>query len=519
MDERTGPPAGGPPEIANRRRLLLNTTMSVVQVVVVGVTFIVLYRFVRDALGIAEFGVWALVLTTSSVAHLANLGLTTGTVKFVAQYLAAGDHAHVSRLIQTAVVSVALAVGVVALIGYPIGLVLLARIVEPAIHVPAAQQILPYGLLSFWLLAVSAVVQSSLDGHHRVYLRNLLLVGGSILYLVLAFLLVPRLGLVGLALAQVAQAAAMLFAGWLTLRGVARALPIFPIRWNRGAFREMLGYSLNMQVISIAQILFVPVTKILLSKFGGIASVGNFEFAYRMVIQLRAIIATAHEALVPALSDLAVRDRTRVRTIYIKSFRLLLFLLIPLLPLLIASTPVVSRLWIGGLDRQFVIFADLLFLGWFLNMLANPAYYGNMGSGELKWNVRGHFVIGVLSPVLGTVLGWYFAAAGVVAGFVIALLTGSVLIALDYHRRFDISLRALVENQTLQLTAVSILAIGVVWLGAHLLGDLPWSLPLRVLLGVGYLALVAAPVWRHPMRQEVAAWLGRVHATDSAGAP
>ena len=519
MDERNGPPAGGPPEIGNRRRVLANTGMSILQVVVVGLTFVLLYRFVRDQIGVDQFGVWALVLTTTSVANLANLGLTTGTVKFVAQYLANEDHQHVSRLIQTAVISVAAVVGVVALIGYPVALELLAFLIEPSQYFADAAAILPYALVSFWLTAIAAVIQSSLDGHHRVYLRNLLLIGSSVLYLILAYVLVPTRGLLGLALAQTLQAAVLLIVAWILIVRVARELPVVPTRWNRSAFREMLGYSLNLQVISISQILFVPVTKALVSKFGSVGAVGSFEFAYRMVIQLRALFATAHEALVPALSDLFVRDRDRVRAVYIKSFRLLLFLLTPVLPLLVILTPTISLVWIGSLDPQFVIFADLLLAGWFLTFLANPAYFANLGTGDLTWNVRGHLIIGASSAILGIALGWWFGATGVVLAFSGSLLLGSFLIGWDYQRRHGVRAADLLDARTGQLVAASLLAVAAAWL--FLTGDASeWPGLTTVLAACGlYLLIVAAPLWRHPMRREFSEWVAGAISARSAQTP
>ena len=66
-----------------KRRLLINALMAVMQVVVIGGSFVVLYAFVERTLGIALFGVWALVLATTSASGIANLGLGNSAVKFV----------------------------------------------------------------------------------------------------------------------------------------------------------------------------------------------------------------------------------------------------------------------------------------------------------------------------------------------------------------------------------------------------------------------------------------------------
>jgi O-antigen/teichoic acid export membrane protein len=250
-----------------------------------------------------------------------------------------------------------------------------------------------------------------------------------------------------------------------------------------------------------------------------VAAVASFEFAQRMVIQLRALLATAHEALVPAISDLYVREPDRMRAVYVKSFRLLLFVLLPTLPLLIAGTPLVSRLWIGSLDPYFVLFADLLFAGWFLNMLANPAYFANVGTGDLRWNVLGHVVIGVVSGSLGLLLGWRLGAPGVVVAAAAGLLVGSYLIAHAYQRRHGIRAADLVDGSTWRLAAACAVGTLILVLAPASLGGTGFEVT-GLLIAVGaYVALVAVPLWRHPMRLEIAGWLAAARPVGGVQAP
>lgn len=503
MDDSKRPPPGHSSEVTYQRRLLVNATMSAVQVVVVGITFVVLYRYVLDSLGAGEFGVWAVVLATTSIGQIANLGLAAGAVKFVAQYLAREDRERLRLVVQTSVISLGVVLGVLILALYPLLRVLLKYAIEPAAFVPAAHMILPYALGAFWLTAVSAVVQSCIDGLHRVYLRNLLLIGASIAYLLFAFALVPSFGLKGLALAQVAQAGLLLIASWLVLRRIVPALPLIPIAWTRSVFTEMLSYGLKFQAISVAQVMFEPMAKVLLSKFGGVASVSSFEFAHRMVVQLRALVTTAHQAIVPAIAHLHERNPETLRSLYVRSFRLLLFLISATLPLLMALTPDVSRLWIGSLDRSFVVFANLLLAGWFFNMLANPAYFANMGTGTLKWNVLGQMLITTVFLLLGAVLGALTGGDGVVFAYTIALLLGSATIAGAYQRAHEIPMGILVDAQTRVLGMSSVLALVlVVALGSSL--EAHFSTPVRAtLIVLIYAIVVAVPLLRHSMWREM----------------
>jgi hypothetical protein len=51
------------------------------------ILYFLLYKYLLDKLGIKLLGVWSLILSFSSIANLANIGITSGLVKFVAESL------------------------------------------------------------------------------------------------------------------------------------------------------------------------------------------------------------------------------------------------------------------------------------------------------------------------------------------------------------------------------------------------------------------------------------------------
>ncbi len=206
-----------------KRQLLVNAMVSVGQVIVTGAVYFVLYRFLLDRLGPLEFGVWALVLATTSAAGIANLGMATSAVKFVSQYLARGDRERVALVIQTAAISVAIFLAAVMLAAYPLLQRLLGVLIDEPAQLPAALLILPYALVSFFLTSLAGVFQSSIDGFQRMDLRGIILMGTTIAYLGLCLLMVPSYGLIGLAWAQVLQACLLVMVLWGTLKWSTQA--------------------------------------------------------------------------------------------------------------------------------------------------------------------------------------------------------------------------------------------------------------------------------------------------------
>src|ERR1700753_929187 len=105
-------------ELQANRRILFNAVSAAVQVVVVGAVYFFLYKYLLQVLGPAQLGVWALVISTSSIANLANFGITSGLVKFVADYKEIGDNEKMNKLIFTAFLSIIFFFAILIVLGY-----------------------------------------------------------------------------------------------------------------------------------------------------------------------------------------------------------------------------------------------------------------------------------------------------------------------------------------------------------------------------------------------------------------
>ena len=441
-----------------KRRVLINAIMSVVQIVVVSAVLFILYKFLLNTIGVEHLGIWSLVLATTSVTQIANFGLSASVVKFVATYIARGDEESASGVIQTAVISVSIIVGFILLSGYPaIKWVLTIVIPHNSIHL--AIEILPFALFSLWLSIIANIFYSGLDGYQRIYIRNILSICAMVFYLVVCVMLTPAYGLLGLAFAQIMQNILALIGSWLLLRRYLPAMPAIPYQWNKTLFREMIGYGINFQIISLTMMLYDPITKGLLSRFGGLSMVGYYEMANRMIQQFRALIVSANQVVVPAIADLQENSPAKIKEVYLTLYRLLFYLALPLYSLIIITTPIISKLWIGHYEDVFILFSTLLAVDWFINTLGAPAYFANLGIGELRWNTVGHLTIGILNLGLGLGLGGSYGGKGVVVAFVLSLVIGSVIIPLSYHLKYEISLAKLLPREQLNMFLACIISI------------------------------------------------------------
>ena len=67
-----------------KKRVLVNSVMTVLQTVVSGLTLFFLYRFLLSVIGVEQLGIWSLILATASVSQIVIFGLSGSIVKCVA---------------------------------------------------------------------------------------------------------------------------------------------------------------------------------------------------------------------------------------------------------------------------------------------------------------------------------------------------------------------------------------------------------------------------------------------------
>ncbi len=490
-----------------KRQVLINASMSVLQIAIIGAVLFILYQFLLNTIGVEQFGIWSLVLAITSVTQIANFGLSGSVVKFVAKYIARAENENVCGVIQTAAISVGVFAGVILLAGYPIVKWVLGLVV-PDESLSLALSVLPYAFLSLWIMVIASIFQGSLDGCQRIDLRSLLLMGGAIVHLLLCFMLAPTYQLMGVAYAGVIQNFVILIGSWIVLKRLLASMPLLPCKWDTGIFKEMIGYSINFQIMSVTVMFYDPITKALLSNFGGLAMVGYYEMASRMIQQFRALIVSANQVLVPAIADLKEKTPEKIHSIYLTSYELLFYVALFLFSLIIISIPLISELWIGHYERIFVILGMLLAIGWFFNILNAPAYFTNLGTGELRWNVISHIAIALLNAGLGFLMGIFYGGIGVVIAWVFSLALGSSIIYLSYYIRYKIPLIELIPKASRTLVITCLICILSALLIQHKLNHSTVNvIMLNGMVILSFLIIIFVPVWRHPIRKHLIGWV------------
>jgi O-antigen/teichoic acid export membrane protein len=266
-----------------------------------------------------------------------------------------------------------------------------------------------------------------------------------------------------------------------------------------------------VQAAGFFMLLFDPLTKALMARFGGPQAAGYFEMANQAVVKVRALIIVANQAIVPKVAHIAETAPLRLLGLYRENLRVLAFVALPMFTLLYVWGGLASLLMVGARNAQFLLFFEWSVVGWALNTFAGPAYFTNLGTGRVAWNTLSHAVMGAINAGLGWFLGTRFGPAGVIGAYIAALVTGSWLLVVAFQLRSGIPIRHLALGEQVPLAIVCFALIA----GAHLAPAMARQSETGVLLVTAAAPLLLAiPVWRHPLRK--ALWK-RYRAPDFLG--
>jgi O-antigen/teichoic acid export membrane protein len=386
-----------------------------------------LYRVIVGQLGVKALGIWSLVLATTSLGRLADLGTAAGLGRFVAIAGARQERDKTVVYVETAIITnlslySAIALAMWAPAFYALSLTTSGEVLA------TARALLPFSLLSFVLMGVASATTGAIVGQQRSDQKSMITIAGLVLQFLASVALIRYGGLRAVAWAQIAQYALIISLGWmLFLRNYRGAWSFrLPHHWDRKVFRELLGFGAKLQAATIISFLLDPTVKFLMSTYGGLEALGFFEMAQRMVLQVRQIIVMPNQALMPGFVHLMETQPQRVEPLYHRAMTLSLVGGAGLLGSVALASPIICYLWTGQVTLIFVQFTVILAASWFANLVAAPAYLLGVASGRIGGNLWGLLLSLTGTLVAGILLGRMFGAIGIAIGAGSMLASGSL---------------------------------------------------------------------------------------------
>ena len=370
------------------------------------------YRVVVRLGGIELLGLWSTLMAWVGLSRLGDFGLGGAATRFVAGLNADDDAPRIRSFIDTALISNSVAITALSLISYLVVAHWLGFVVGAG-QVALAAPALPWLVVVVISANLCMIVTGALFALHLGFVRSIIMVACNLAQLGLALWLVPGHGLIGFAVAQLAPYGVAALAAWVAICVKLGKLRL-PLGFRWSVLREMLRISLMLQASSIANTLFEPLSKMLLSHFGGMHMQGLYEAAYKCIVTARNVSSSTASAVVPAMTRYTQTDMPAARALYLRTRRHVARALALVFGLVVLASPVISWLWFGSVIGMFVGFVAALSVGSMVGGWVTPAY--NLGQ--------------VTGRLGGVMIAMTAGDAALLAGGLPAMIVGAVSVAI-----------------------------------------------------------------------------------------
>jgi O-antigen/teichoic acid export membrane protein len=420
-------------------------------------------------LGIAGYGIWAILMTAAAYMRFGSIGIKSAFQKYVAEATGTGDFQTTNRLLSTGTV----AMFILSLAGLVPISIYSAKLAHAA-GVPA--EFLKSSTASISVLAVimlisnvGAAYEAILMGGHRIDIARRY----TTFFTVVEAIAIVALLRSGFGLFAMACTMGLSELGFVACCYIAsrKVLPQVQVRWEyvtKDVVPELFRYGGSYQLVNILEVAYNAIVPIALLRTFGAEAAGIFA----LVVRLQGSAQMLSDAvLLPILSGGArtynSETATAMKRLIVKSFKVTMGLaILPLGFLAIFGTLVVYA-WTGQENPALKIAFWLICLSGLFSSLSilGLVLYRVSGKAVLD-NVRQVLRIGILLAIacFARRLGFY----GVLAGIAVAELGGVIFMVHAISHTFDEFKPKVLLPDALRiiLAALAIFTTGVI--AAHL---------------------------------------------------
>ncbi len=415
-----------------------------------GVILFVIFRYLNLTLGIEDFGVWTTVIAISTILRLASLGLSQALLRQTSINLISGKRNLAIIYIETTLITVLfiyLTCFPLLKIGIDFGIeyVFTGDYKEKAISI--ALPVLFLVILS----EVGIILHSIIEGFQRMEVNALISIVGQLSMLAIVIVFVPNYGLRGVIFAQIAQAIIILIFSLIWIKRKLPELNIIPKKWSFKILKSMLKYGANISLTNASTFLMDPITKIFLTKLGSPSLSAYFELSSQFIQRFRSILLTANSAVIPKIAENTVNNQDYIKEIYSENLKIAAILSMAAYSILLASSDLISIAIFNDIQPNFINILNILAVSWLINVLAAPAYFSNLGTGNVSVNTIAQIMMGLLNLMLCYIFGNELNGLGVTFSYAVAVSLSSICLYIFYHKYMNIKWNIFINLKELRL--------------------------------------------------------------------
>lgn len=431
-----------------------NSLFSVLQIVATSLCFVIIYYLIIRKLGKAELGAWSIITSLPVAISVFGSGVSGCVLRYVPIYAANRNRKAFNEIIFSGLIFNAVLGGILIFAGYLFSTQILQFLFS--------RTDLPHHYLSIFNLAlvicymnfVSSVLLYAMDGLQLIHVRNKIMIAGSSTLCISAALLISYFDLIGVVYAQFLQSALITLLVAITL-SKNKLFEFKNFRVKKFYIRLFLTYGQGFQVMSLCILLFEPVTKYFLNKYFNLSVVGIYDIVNRIVIQVRTLVVSAIQVIIPMVSKGNEQGTLDIGSVYQKTNRGASLLSYCLYGTLLTLSMFAVRLVDPSHIKTYLFMALFMAVASHFNIITSTAYSMLMGLGKLKDLVISHLISTGLNVVLYLTLRNFLTDSLIVLPVSLSITISSLYLMYNFRKEFQLS-RTQLSSSDLRIQSLSI---------------------------------------------------------------
>jgi O-antigen/teichoic acid export membrane protein len=398
-----------------------------------------LIPFIIEQVGMEWYGVWVTLFAIVDYVSLLDLGVGAATIKYVAEYQASGNYGKIANVVLSTCLFNLIFLPPL-LLGYVFADEILSVFQIAPKDVADARIIFDWVLLNFAAVQMGGVFRNTLIGLQRMHISNLCEIAYLLAYAVSAVVVLGA----GVGLTVLVAVLFVLRCGLMALQAgcLLYALPhLTPrsMRVDTAMLREFFCYGLKLHTTSLAGLVNFQLDKLLIGHFLRMEFVAFYELGSKLATTVRLVPSFVMGPLVPAASELAVRqDFPRLKELYWQGTRYMALMAAPAAGFLIANAALIIPLWLGEGSHAYATAAlQTLSIGYFFNIITGTANSIGRGTGVLRYEIEATALLSILNALLCVTLIIRLGFPGALLGTGLSMIAGNSF----YLLRFSLFMR------------------------------------------------------------------------------
>ncbi len=436
------------------KQITINSIFSVLQMLVIAAVTFILYKIIISQLGVSYLGVWSLIVSLTSIGAIGSSGFNSSITKYVAEF-SAKESEKISGITNTTILICVVFYLVIFLSIYFISIHTFSYFIELK-YIALCTTLLQIALISLYINSLAMLYFSVIEGYNLSYLKSASLIFTNIIFFLICVIFLKNMGLMAIAYAQVLQSILLLILSIYFVKKKNTDFNFITFCTEKSLIKKIFNYGFSSQIIGILQVLFDPINKIFLSKYGNLTLIGIYEIAMKVTILLKNISNSLLINLVPKFSissSVYKTDREDIIKIFDLSFFIALLLISPV----ILSSFSLSQLWFSEKNYIFIAYLLLFCVGFFINIIFSSSYFIFVANGYLRYNLISFVVLSIINVVMNIVVIYYFSAKYIVVSWFISLTISSLFLYFISSKKYKISTSKMITKYHLKETFILLL--------------------------------------------------------------